>query len=372
MSSKKFNLEFIEERRRDLQEFLLAVSVHSELCRAPSMTPFMMMALGEDFDNGKKNMEQSTPTIADVFKSPEDGTVEAGKAATAARKGLSTFFAKIRLSTGSQELLTAQEESQITGLHAYITDVTAQVKSLAKASDSLVKSTSSTADAYHEIGIPIGLWRTSYMQQNETQEDDVKIMMSTICKFSDEMASLLQKKHKEEEFLFGHHVHQLANYVSAFEIALSQRKKVQISYTHSHNSMLEKSAALEKAQKNLKPPEVTDKLNNERLELEKKIETDKNRFEEVTQRLLRDAETHKPKLLKMLKDSFFMFAKAQISYTTRINEAYERMLPSLDDAGSKATEDSSPTPSPSAPPPPAPPPSPPPSPKESTEENSES
>eukprot|EP00536_Pseudo-nitzschia_multiseries_P001487 jgi/Psemu1/181185/e_gw1.19.193.1 len=31
MSSKKFNLEFIEERRRDLQEFLLAVSVHSEL-----------------------------------------------------------------------------------------------------------------------------------------------------------------------------------------------------------------------------------------------------------------------------------------------------------------------------------------------------
>jgi len=358
MSNKKFNIEFIEERRRDLQEFLHGVAIHSELCRAPSMTPFMLYPLGEDFDNAKKKMEQTTPTNVDVFKMAEDGSaLEAGKAATVARQGISSFFAKMRLSAGSQELLTAQVESQVIALHAYITEVSVQVKALAKASDSLLKSTLSSADAHHEIGVPIGFWRTSYMQQNEAQDEDVKSMMAGICKFSDEIASLLRKKYKEEEFLFGHNIQKLANYVSAFELAMSQRKKRQISYTHSHNSMIEKNAALEKAQKNLKPPEVTDKLNNERVELEKKIEEEKNRFDEVTNRLLRDAETHKPKLLQMLQDSFLMFAKAQISYTTRITEAFQRMVPLLEDSGSDGgdkTEDSSPPPPPSAPPPPPP------------------
>ena len=186
------------------------------------------------------------------------------------------------------------------------------------------------------------------MQQPQNQDDSVKDLMSGIVKLSDEMSSLLKKKHKEEEFLFGHNIQKLNNTLNAFEIALDQRKKIQVDYTHVHNSLIEKNSALEKAQKNLKPPEVMDKLNSERVELESRIELEKKRFEEVTKRVIRDGEKCKPKVMQMLKESFLMLAKAEVSYTTRINEVSQRMISELENIGDEAGD--RPHPPPSAPP----------------------
>jgi len=355
MSAIKFNLEFIEERRRDLQDFLIEIAQHSELCRAPSMTPFMLLDLGADFDDGKKKVEQNIPTIfADEGPNSESGNLSQAQLVSA-RKGITNFFAKVRLSAKSQELLTTQDESQVLALNNFIAEVYGHLKTLAKASDALLKSTSNTADAYHEIGVPIGLWRTTIMQQTENHDDDVKDTMAGIIKLSDEMSSLFQKKHKEEVFLFGHNIHKLTNTMSAFEIALIQRKQIQVDYTQIHNSLIEKNCALEKAQKNLKPPEVTDKLNSERIELESRIEYENKRFDEVTKRVIRDGEKCKPRLMQMLKNSFLMFAKAQISYATRINEACQRMVSDFEKVGCTGADGKSEDNCPPAPPLSAPP-----------------
>jgi hypothetical protein len=343
MSSKKFNIEFIEDRRRDLEEFLHAIAEHEELCRAPSMTPFMLHPIGPDFDEGKKGVEQTVPTDSDVIKwAEEDTQSEIGGSGSStsksqpsppvtARKTISNFFAKIRLSAGNQELMTTNDESQVIALHDYVTEVHGHTNTLMKASDALVKSTLNTADANHEIGVPIGLWKTTYTFKNLKQDEDVKDMMAGICQFSDELSSLLRKKHQEEEILFGRKIHKLANAVSAFDIALKKRKNYQMEFTHTHNKMIEKNAALEKAQKTLKPPEVTDKLNNERVELQSRIEFERKRFEEVTQRLLKDAEKNKPKLLKMLQCAFLEYTKVQISFTSQIDEACRRLMPTLEE-----------------------------------------
>jgi len=342
MSSKKFNIDFIEDRRRDLEDFLLAIAEHETICRAPSMTPFMLDPLGLDFDEGKKRVEQTVPTDSDVIKwAEEDTQTEIGDscsstsrsqpstATATARKTITNFFAKIRLSAGNQELMTTKDESHIIALHDYVAEIRAHTNVLTKASDALVKVTLNSADANHEIGIPIGLWKTTYTQKNLKQDEDVKGMMAGICHFSDEMSLLLRKKHKEEELLFGHKIHKLANAVSAFDIALKQRKNCQLEFTRTHNGLIEKNAALEKAQQNLKPPEVTDKLNSERAELESSIEFERKRFNEVTQRLLKDAENNKPKLLQMLQSAFLEYTKVQISFTGQLDEAYQRLMPTL-------------------------------------------
>jgi sorting nexin-1/2 len=352
MSSKKFDLEFIEERRRNLHEFLLEIAQHSELCRAPSMTPFMLLALGTDLDDGKKKVEQSIPTIfADEGSKPDSSQPQL----TSARKGITTFLAKVRLTAKSQELLTTRDESQILALNGYVLEVHGYLKALTKASDALLKSTSRTADAHNEIGVPIGLWRTALMQQTTNQDDGMQDMMAGIVKFSDEMASLYEKKHKEEEFLFGHHVQKLTSTVAGFEIALDQRKKIQIDYTHIQHTLIEKNSALEKAQKNLKPLEVTDKLNSERIELETRIDVEKKRFEEVTKRVIRDAEKCKPKLTQMLQSSFLMLAKAEISYTTRMNEVSQKMISDLEKVGCTGADDIPAPPTSEPPAPPTPP-----------------
>lgn len=355
LSSRKFDPDFMDSRRRDLQEFVDAVSDHPELCRAPSMTPFMLLELGASYDDGKKKMEQKTPTCTDVTKWAD----ETAKQADAARKGISKLFSKIRISTGSQDLLTTQDEREIQTLYAYITESHTQVKHLARVSDSLLKSTLAAEEAYHEFGVPVGLWKTTYTELNGPQDQTALDIMSGICKLSDEMSSVLLKKYKEEDFLFGHHIHKLANTVWAFEMALRQRKKTQVDYTHYQNVLVEKGAALEKAQKAYKPPEVTEKLLNERRDLEAKLELKRTKFEEVTKRVLRDAEKFKPRLVDMLKESFLMLAKTQLSYNARINEANQRLLPVLEGGNSNTAlveVPSSPNgpnghPMPSAPPP---------------------
>ena len=348
MSSKKFDLEFIEERRRNLQDFLIAIAEHSELCRAPSMTPFMLLALGPDFDEAKRACEQKIPSAFNVDPSTSEN---AGKSSQnqikSATKGVTNFLAKVRLSATAQELLTSQDEGRVFNLSNYVAEIHGHVKGLAKTSEALLKAKLTTADAFNEVGIPVGLWRTTHTQQPEHADDGVKEMMTEAIKYSAEMSELLRKKHKEEEFLFGHTIQKLSNTVSAFAIALEQRKRIQMDYTQSHNALIEKNSALEKAQKNLKPPEVMDKLTSERVELEEKIENQKERFEEVTKRVIRDGERCKPKLMELLKESFAALAKAEIAYTNRINEVSQRMLVDLENAGR-------PQPPPSAPP--APPP----------------
>jgi len=84
----------------------------------------------------------------------------------------------------------------------------------------------------------------------------------------------------------------------------------------------------------------------------------KKRFEEVTQRVIRDGEKRKPKLTEMLKNSFVMLAKAEISYTTHINEICQRLVNTMENGGSDG--DGTPLPSaPPAPPPASAPPGPP-------------
>ena len=340
MSNIKFNIEFIEQRRLDLEEFLNEIAVHGELCRAPSMTPFMLDPLGPDFDEGKKRVESATPTqnkwagedTQSEISGPTGIMTNKSSQSTPMTARLGNFFAKLRLSAGNQELMTTKDESQVVALNEYVTEVQSYTNGLIKASEAILKSTSSAADAYHEIGIPIGMWRTVYMQQILKQDESTREMMAGICELSDSLSSLLRNKHKKEEFLFGRKIHKLANTVSAFDIALKQRKSCQMEFTHIHNNMIEKNQALEKAQKNLKPPEVTEQLQRERVELESLIEFGRQELDEITKRLLRDAETNRPKLLLMLQSAFLAFAKVQISYTSQLDEACKRLLPNLEEA----------------------------------------
>lgn len=119
--------------------------------------------------------------------------------------------------------------------------------------------------------------------------------------------------------------------VNAFEIALKQRKVVQVEFTRVHNNYILKNAELEKAAKNPRQPEVTKQLQLERVELEKRIDLERKLFEEVTQRLLKDAEKNKPKLLEMLRESFLSFTEIQISYQRQFENAFTNFIPKLNE-----------------------------------------
>jgi hypothetical protein len=182
-ASKKFDPDFIERRRRDLQQFLQDVVDHEELARAPSMSPFMTDVLGNDFEEGKKKVEARTPTNLlytnsaeeDYGLSDPDSEKSSGGPQRSAKKGISNFFAKIRVSAGSKELMATDNENEVVALHEYINEVAGYVKTLVKVSDNLVRETANMSATFDTIGVPIGEWRTAYQQQKDSLEVGVVV-----------------------------------------------------------------------------------------------------------------------------------------------------------------------------------------------------
>jgi hypothetical protein len=187
IASKKFDPDFIEERRRNLQRFLQGVVDHDELARAPSMSSFMVDMLGSDFEEGKKKVEARMPTNLLYTNNVEEdygdggGSQEKCVASKTAREGLSNFFAKIRVSTGSKELMAMDNEHEVILLQEYIQEVAGHLKSLVKSTDALVQATANLAAMYDEMGVPIGEWRTTFQQQHETQSVRIACAGVTNC-----------------------------------------------------------------------------------------------------------------------------------------------------------------------------------------------
>lgn len=352
--NRKFDPEFVEDRRRHLEDFLQGVVEHDELSCSPSMTPFMLDSLGPEFDEGKKKVEAKSPTnLSDEKWDEEYGVSERdvekspnSPKKASARQGISNFLAKIRVTTGSKELMSTADENQVIALQEYIDEISGHTKTLVKASETLVKHTLEQAASFDEIGVPIGSWRTTYQVQPQ-QGDGILDMMSALCEFSNDFSSLMRRKHVEEEQQFLYKIHALYCTVDSFRMALKQRKGCQVNYTATNKQIIDKDSALAKANKNLKPPEVTDKLKSERADLESRSKMEKKVLEECTSRLLRDSDRYKPRLEFMLRDALCGYTKVQLSYMDRMNNSFAQLIPYL--------ESSSETPPPPAEAPPPPP-----------------
>jgi hypothetical protein len=156
-------------------------------------------------------------------------------------------------------------------------------------------------------------------------------MMSTLVEFSADFSTMLRRKHIEEEQKFGFQLYHLVNTATAIQNALKQRRSIQVQYTATNKQIIDKDTALEKANKNLKPPEVTDKIRDGRSHLEQRADLEKKVLEECTQRLLRDAEKYEPILKILLKDAFLQYARIQLAYNDRIKTAFEQLIPYLND-----------------------------------------
>ena len=155
--------------------------------------------------------------------------------------------------------------------------------------------------------------------------------MSTLVEFSTDYATLVKKKHSEEEEKFSYELHCLLNTINAIQMALKQRRSIQVQYTATNKQIIDKDNALSKANKNLKPPDVTDKLRDERMELEQRSDLEKKVLEEATRRLLKDASDLKPVLMSKLKSAFLQLGKIQLAYTTRMHKAFSQLVGYLDD-----------------------------------------
>jgi sorting nexin-1/2 len=315
--SKRFDPRFLEKRRRHLQYFMNAVVNHDELQRAPSMTPFMVDKLGKELDTGKKKVEMENPTS--ILPYEED--------APSTAKKVSNMFANLRVRAGKkEELAQTPEEQQVESIQGHIAMVEHQVKTLVRSAEAMTQATGQMATVIADMKEPMAEWKTGY-QQSIKVSDDICDMMAALLEFTNDYSHLMDHKYREEQIEFEDVMIRLGNDVRSFKIALRQRKHWQVAYTGRSQQIKSKEEQIAKANFSLKPPEVTGKLSFERSELLKRAHAEKAKFEECTTRFLKEVTLSRTRLESQLKEAFRQYAKIQIAYTNRINEAWGQLLP---------------------------------------------
>jgi hypothetical protein len=351
--SKRFDPEFVEVRRLDLDRFLKTVVEHAELSRAPSMTPFMLDKLGIEFDKGKKSIEIEHPTLA----FDDDHLLSSSLSAT---KGISSLLARVRVSTGSKEkLMSTGHEKEVNAIKEYLDKVERHVKQLAKSADSMIQVNHDMASAIEGLGAPIAEWKSTFYSSKSSSssssnsstpttaaaatttttataastnalvvaEDSILDMMSALVEFSTDFSTLLYAKHVEEHVALGRALQTLALDIRAFQVAWAQRKSWQVTYTATYQQVIDQEAAIAKSCKALKPPAVTAKLQDDKSILEKKSAAEKAKLDESTRRLLQEFQRLQPRFEVALRNAIRDYATVQMSYTTRIHEAWGQLLP---------------------------------------------
>jgi sorting nexin-1/2 len=340
--SKKFNPHFLEKRRRQLQYFMNLIVNHEELQRAPSMTPFMVDKLGKEFDTGRKKVETDNPTS--VLLPEEDNAITSTTA-----KMVSNMFANLIVRAGKKELKQTPVEERIESIQNHITMVEHQVKTLVRSAEAMTQATGQMATVVADMKEPMAEWKSGY-QQSTKVSDDICDMMAALLEFTNDYSQLMGHKYREEQIEFEDVMIRLGNDVKAFKIALRQRKHWQVAYTARSQQITSKEEQIAKATFNLKPPEVTGRLSFERSELQKLAHAEKAKFEESTSRFLKEVAMSTTRLESQLKEAFCQYAKIQIAYTNRINQAWGQLLPyvgggeSQDEEGQETNGDTNNTP----------------------------
>lgn len=337
-----------------MQYFMNLVVNHEELQRAPSMTTFMVDKFGVEFDTGRKQVETQNPTsiLPDADEAPSTA------------KKVSSMFAMMRVRAGKKELMQTSEEQQIEDIQNHIQMVEHQVKTLVRSAEAMTQATGQMATVVADMREPMAEWKSGYQQVTKVS-DDICDMMSALVEFTNDYSQLMEHKYREEQIEFEDAMIRLGNDVKAFKIALRQRKHWQVAYTARSEQIKSKEDQIAKATFNLKPPEVTGKLSFERSELQKVALAEKAKFEESTARFLKEAAQSKTRLESQVKEAFRQYAKIQIAYTNRINDAWGQLLPYVGERKEEGEDQEQPTstengdgdiPEPPSNPPPPPPP----------------
>lgn len=157
----RYDQDFVEERRKNLQVFIRGVfQVPHIQTLSPSLVAFLS-APDDQFDGAKKQVEAANPSLV----STKDMDGEQHVNVTEAKKGFGNLIAKAKTVTqtklGSMELLETNDEKEIAALKLYIHRMDMHIKELSLCSEKLIKSTSDKLCAINDMGVKISEWKFS-------------------------------------------------------------------------------------------------------------------------------------------------------------------------------------------------------------------
>ncbi|PRP73193.1 vacuolar protein sorting-associated protein vps5 [Planoprotostelium fungivorum] len=219
----RFNSEFVEYRRKELEKFLIRVVNHHHLCQSPDLLAFL---------------ETNKPEGGQVRKSVEKSSEkEAGS-------GFFSFLATTPAAMGT----VADPDPWFENKKNYITSLETHFQMLIKNLNAYMKKKKENVNAFAEFGVACSLTAS-------VEADQDSITSSSFNRFSDVITQaneLEERRMNEEVGVFEDSLRDYARLLQAVKEMLNARQEKLNAYHYSFKSLETKREKMEKTKGNAK------------------------------------------------------------------------------------------------------------------------
>jgi sorting nexin-1/2 len=300
----RFNSEFVEGRRKQLERFLQRVAVHPELATADCLRVFL-------------SADDIAFSLAKSTKVSDSSEASAGSG-----KGVMKWFKETTTALKS-DLVKAPTDEQIREITEYVNALETQMKNVVTHTSSLVKKGKETANGLFEFGLAFTLL-------GQSESDDLGAALTQMGHTADTLSVLASTHSEQETENFEDPMVDYIRLIASVKAALAKRHDKKVTLSTVLADVTGKQASLAKLQG---VPGKEDKVAQAEQGLKAAEEAAKvaqEDFETVDARVLREIERFKAEKAADMRKTVMDYINLQIAYNKRMEQVWQGLVPKLE------------------------------------------
>eukprot|EP00298_Acanthocystis_sp_HF-20_P004951 c15255_g1_i1.p1 GENE.c15255_g1_i1~~c15255_g1_i1.p1 ORF type:complete len:425 (+),score=169.22 c15255_g1_i1:42-1316(+) len=310
----KFEPEFVEARRKGLEEYIQGVVAHPLLCTSPDLKTFLQSP--EEIDNSKQQSSASATTSEPALKS---------------------FFGKVKeLQVSAQIGLTQSgwikqdiplpHDVQCAEMKAYLAALEAQLTAVQQISGKMTQQHRNVANAFTDFGNA-----STLLGNCETDTQFLSNGLGQLGTTSNRLSSTFHEQADGETEQFQNKISDHIKSVNSAKEAVKGREKMLQAYHAALTTLESKKSKLEKLKaqtptNSQKIAEAEKELQDAELEVAKAREAHDSVSKITRQEMLRFQKEKVDDFKSMVVD----YVKSQIEFSRKVQNTWEALIPEID------------------------------------------
>ena len=298
----RFSEDFVETRRRALQNFLVRVGAHPTL---PSTEVFKTFL--------EANEDQLTATKKDTGKTKKGFWGWASKAASSVTSKFS----------GTPQRERNAADDQIDEIKEYISKLEPQMDTVHKHTAGLIKRNKDLANGLFEFAL-------GFQLLGQSESDSLSNALSQLGNCADRLSVFTAEEAEKETLYFEEPIKFYTQMVDAVKAALSVRSDKEGAYEKVLSELSSKKSDAAKLEGVAGKEEKLAAVNAAIAEIQEKADEAKRVFDETTERVLNEVARFKKDKLRDFKKLVLDYVQMQIEYNQKVEEAWRAVLPDIE------------------------------------------
>ena len=324
----RFSPEFVEDRRRALEQFLRRVILHPELYEANCLLTFLR-ADDVAFQHAK-NVSKSEDEQRRNSGGPDNNNMAASMSGGGAfnmtpknTAGIKKWFSEAK-TTFSGDLVTSPDDDLFDEIERYIEALAIQLKRVSNQASGLVRKSKEIANGLFEFGL-------AFHQLGQSEGEELGAKLQLVGGTADTLSSMAAQQAEAELKRLEEPFRDYLKTIQAVKLALGRRHDKRVSYTALLHEIQTREGNLHRLRMT---PGSEAKAYSTEMSLQRyqaAASVAQEEYAECSQRVLREVDRFKREKAEEMKMVVLRFIMLEIEVNRRAEEVWGELVPKLEE-----------------------------------------